>query len=167
MNAYPDGYAFNRSWSDRFIPEIRRIVGAHLLDVAADPFDMHQATDLMVLDGRDLRIAARVRRPGYADRYPFQFTIRSQVPSGAETELAKIVNGAGDWLFYGHSDASERHIERWWLIDLRAFRAALIRQSANGLRIASGDKSNPDGTRFKWFDIRSFPQEPPLVLAHS
>ena len=158
-------YAIHRPWSDRFLPEIRRLVGAHLLDVAPDANDWREATDLMMLDAKDLRIAARVRRPGYAERYPFDITIRSRVPSGAETELAKIVNGAGNWLFYGHASADESRIERWWLVDLRAFRAGLIRQAANGYRLRSGDRTNPDGTCFTWFDIRSFLQEPPLDVA--
>ncbi|MGR3499453.1 MAG: hypothetical protein ACU0E9_11225 [Limimaricola soesokkakensis] len=158
-------YTANRSWSDRYLPEIRRIVGAQLLDVAADAFDWQQATDLMMLDARDVRVAARVRRPGYGSRYPFEFTIRSRVASGAETELAKIVNGSGDWMFYGHASEDGRGLAAWWLLDLKAFRAALIRQAANGYRIRSGDQRNADGTCFKWFDIRSFPVEPPLVIA--
>jgi hypothetical protein len=44
-------------------------------------------TDLLVLDAWAMRTAARVRRPGYADRYPHQFTIRSRITSGGETEL--------------------------------------------------------------------------------
>ena len=120
-------YSINRHWSDRFIPEICRIVGAHLLEVAPEPLDLHHATDLMSFLGRDLRIAARVRRHGYAGRYPYDFTIRSRVGSGATTELAKIVNGEGDWLFYGHANAAETGFDLWWLIDLRAFRAGLIR----------------------------------------
>lgn len=101
MNAY----STNRNWSDRFLPEIKRLVGGHLLETAPDPFDHFQATDLMMLDARDMRVAARVRRPGYAQRYPHQFTIRSRVASGAQTELSKIVEDKGDWMFYGHSDA--------------------------------------------------------------
>ncbi|MCJ1900466.1 MULTISPECIES: hypothetical protein [Paracoccus] len=88
-------YSINRHWSDRFIPEIRRIVGAHLLRVAPDYLDTRHATDLLMLDGRDMRIAARVRRHGYAGRYPYDFTIRSRLPSGNPTELAKIVKVTG------------------------------------------------------------------------
>ncbi len=58
---------------------------------------------------------------------PYQITVRSRLPSGAETELSKIVNGKGDWLFYGHANACQTGIGLWWLIDLRAFRAGLIR----------------------------------------
>ena len=163
MNAY----STNRRWSDRFLPEIKNLVGQHLLSAAPDPFDHFEATDLMMLNATDLRIAARVRRPGYAQRYPYQFTLRSHVPSGAQTELAKVVNGHGDWMFYGHADASETGVQSWWLLDLRAFRAALIRSSRNGHSISTGVQANPDGTRFRWFDIRSFPEEPPLVVASS
>ena len=114
-------YQTNRNWSDQFLPQIKRIVGSHLLETSPDPLDWHQATDLLMLDARDMRIAARVRRPGYATQYPHQFTIRSRVASGAETELSKIVNGKGDWLFYGHANASQTAIDSWYLIALRAF----------------------------------------------
>ncbi|WP_299960776.1 hypothetical protein [uncultured Roseobacter sp.] len=163
MNAY----SANRNWSDRFLPEIKRLVGGHLLETAPDPFDHFQATDLMMLDARDMRVAARVRRPGYAHRYPHQFTIRSRVASGAQTELSKIVEGKGDWMFYGHSDASQTRVESWWLLDLNAFRAALIRSGGHGYNVVCGEQANPDGTRFAWFDMRSFPAEPPLVVAKS
>lgn len=160
-------YTVNRHWSDQFLPEIKSIIGSHILHAAPDPLDHFQATDLLMLDAKDMRIAARVRRHGYADRYPHQFTIRAKLPTGAETELSKIVNGHGDWMFYGHAGADGQSILNWWLIDLRAFRAALIRHKTAGSFLHMGDKCNADGTWFKWFDIRSFPKEPPLVVAQS
>lgn len=114
----------------------------------------------MVFDAKDIRIAVRVRRLGFRRRYPLQFTIRAKVPSNGETELAKIVNGKGDWMFYGHTNDRQDGLAQWWLIDLSAFRAALIRQASIGRQILSGDKRNTDGTRFKWFDTRSFPKNP-------
>ncbi|MGR3702281.1 MAG: hypothetical protein ACU0A4_09355 [Paracoccaceae bacterium] len=157
-------YDINRNWSDQFIPEIKRIVGAQLLKVASPDVDRREATDLLLLNAADLRIAARVRRPGYAERYPHQFTIRSRLPSGATTELSKIVDGYGDWMFYGHASGIGSSLRSWRLIDLKAFRAGLIRQ-ANGQQILSGDTANPDGTYFKWFDVRSFPKD--LIVAQS
>jgi len=65
------------------------------------------------------------------------------------------------------SSADQSHLGSWSLIDLRAFRAGLIRNSVNQAQIVMGDQKNPDGTRFKWFDVRSFPSEPPLVVASS
>ena len=158
-------YVRNRSWSDRFLPEIKRIVGPHIIQTAPDMLDWHEATDLLTLDCKDVRVAARVRRHGYASRFPHDITIRTQTASGVPTELSKIVNGHGDWMFYGHADTSGTGLASWWLIDLKAFRAALIRHRQNGIPLRHGDKRNPDGTAFKWFDIRSFPEEPKLVVA--
>lgn len=159
-------YSRNRAWSDQFLPDIKRIVGAHLLKAAPNELDWHEATDLMLLDARDTRIAARVRRPGYAERFPHQFTIRAESRYGGETELAKIVNGKGDLMFYGHA-APGGGLASWYLIDLNAFRAALIRHANGGPRIHCGDKRNADGTAFKWFDLRSFDQQTRLVIAAS
>ena len=50
------------------------------------------------------------------------------------------------------------------LIDLRAFRAALIRHANGGHRIVMGDQQYADGMWFKWFDKRLFPDVPPLVV---
>ena len=102
-----------------------------------------------MLDARDMRVAARVRRPGYAARYPHQFTIRSYLPSGAQTELSKIVMGKGDRMFCAHASATQTGFDRWWLLDLNALRAALIRNGNGGRQIAMGDQTNPDGTMFK------------------
>ncbi len=68
-------------------------------------------------------------------------------------------------MFYGHAGPDGRTILNWLLIDLRAFRAALIRHKTAGSFLHMGDKRNADGTCFEWFDIRSFPKEPPLVVA--
>jgi len=123
--------------------------------------DCKEATDLIVLHARDMRIACRVRRPGYGQRYPNQFTIRSHRDTGARTELEKIVDGFGDWFFYGHTE-NTGNISEWWLIDLAAFRAALVRRA----NIRRGQQSNGDGTHFVWFDVTSFPERPPLLVAH-
>ncbi|MBL6427859.1 MAG: hypothetical protein HOY44_10070 [Maritimibacter sp.] len=165
MNIAIPNYTENRAWSDTYLPDVKRIVGSHLLSAAPDDIDMQQATDLLMLDARDMRVAARVRRPGYADRFPYEFTVRSRIPSGGETELSKIINGYGDWMFYGHADP-RGGIGRWWLLDLRAFRAALIRPESRA-RLHWGSKDNADGTRFTWFDIRSFPNAPDIVVAAS
>lgn len=157
-------YDANRAWSDRFLPDIKRLVGTHLLQAAPDRLDWFEATDLVMLDARDARIAARVRRPGYAERFPHQFTMRASARPGGLSELQKVVNGHSDLMFYGHAD-QRGHLTAWHLLDLRAFRAALIRHANGGARVRWGDKRNPDGTAFRWFDIRSFPEEPRIVVA--
>jgi hypothetical protein len=161
-------YDSDRAWSDRYIGAIRQIVGPLLLEPASFEVDTKQATDLVVLRARDHMIAARIRRSGYADRYPYEFTIRSHRDSGARTELEKLVDGWGDWFFYGHADADNQSLSRWMVIDLHSWRAALIR---DGMRNASElkwvKKSNFDGTHFVAFDVRSFPSTPQIVVSAS
>ena len=160
-------YNKDRSWSDMFIPEIKRIVGPHLLDVAPFEIDAKRAADLIILRARDLNIACRVRRKGFLPAFAYEFTIRSARDSGADTELKKMVNGFGDWMFYGH--AKEDHLTyfaRWMLIDLSAWRAHLIMRTQKRLSISDLDEiPNRDGTFFRPFDIRSFIGEPNILIA--
>lgn len=157
-------YAKDRAWSDLMIPQIKRIVGPYLLEIADFEHDAKQATDLMVLTGRDMRIAARVRRPGYASKYPSDFTLRSQRSTGAETELFKIQAGWGDWLFYGHTDG-ENVIRHWHLICLDTFRN--VWKGPDSIFVSARRLDNKDGTFFFAFDLRSFPSSPPILVASS
>jgi len=147
------GYDLDRRWSDAFIPAIKKIVGPLLLEESSFEVDTKQAADLVILNARDKTIAARIRRNGYADRYPYEFTIRAKRDSGAKTELEKIVDGFGDWMFYGHANDNRVDIDRWMVIDLSGLRAALIRNKAPYQK-----QSNGDGTHFIAFDIRALPE---------
>lgn len=160
-------YRDDRQWADQFIPEIKRIVGPLLLEPAAFELDAKEATDLIVLRAHDMRIAARMRKHGYFDSYGNQFTIRCRRDSGAKTELFKIVNGWGDWMFYGHAAIEHGKIDHWMIVDLHAFRAGLIRNAMNGKKIRCGQMPNGDGTHFKWFDYVSFPETPPILVSAS
>lgn len=146
-------YAIDRRWSDAFIPAIKKIVGPLLLEESSFEVDTQQAADLVVLNARDKTIACRVRRSGYADRYGNEFTIRAKRDSGAKTELEKIIDGFGDWMFYGHADPDGINVCRWMVISLPALRASIIRKQATPLK-----QSNGDGTHFVAFDIRHLPE---------
>ena len=162
------GYSNDRSWSAIFIPEIKWIVGQFLIEEATFVDDALNATDLIILKARDMRIACRMRRREYADRYPYDFTLRSKRDSGSRTELEKIVNGLGDLMFYGFAkDDVQGGIRRWMLIDLAAWRAHLIRNLLLRRKIADQNKSNKDGTGFVAFDIREFRGDPPLIVSAS
>lgn len=159
-------YDSNRAWSDKYIPSIAAIVGPHLITPAPFERDVKEATDLIVLKARDMTIAARVRRPGYVDRYPWQFTIRSRTKWGAKTEITKIIDGWADWMFYGHAAPTGADLACWYLIDLAAFRAALIRDAMREVkRISLAEVPNGDGTSFVPFDLRMF--TPSILIATS
>lgn len=154
-------YTDDRAFSDRFIPEIRKLIGPHLLVPASIEQDRCLATDLVLLRARDLMIACRVRRPGYENFWD-QFTMRAVRENGTKTELRKFVEGFGDWFFYGHAAPDLQFITRWMLIDLAAWRAHLMLRSP----IRCGNQWNTDGeTAFRWYDIKSFPPDPPLLVA--
>jgi hypothetical protein len=155
-------YDIDRKWSDRFIPEIQQKVGPMLLVASPFEIDAKEASDLIVLKARDMRIAARVRRPGYIERYKYQFTVRSKRNNGAKTEMRKLIEGFADWMFYGHSDEEEKRLAEWMLIDLNVWRAFLLERSyKNGWRtLVADEKGNTDkATQFMAFDVRSFPSE--------
>lgn len=160
-------YGADRAWSDQYIPHMKQIIGPHLLVESSFEIDTKRASDLVLMQAAALMIACRVRRPGYADRYPDQFTLRFRRDSGAETEYSKVVNGWGDWMFYGHAHATEAgRVDRWMLINLRHFRAQLINEPTRKT-IKNGVTPNGDGTHFRWFDVTSFARDPALLIARS
>ena len=154
-------YANDREWSDQYLPRVREIVGPLLLVPAPLERDLTEATDLIVMRARDMTIGVRLRRPGYAGRYPGQFTIRSHRSTGAKTGLKKIVDGWGDWLFYGHANTGGG-VPEWVLVDLHALRATFIRRPTllhSPDDLASGTRGNGDGTFFMWFQSSLLPKD--------
>lgn len=109
-------------------------------------------------------IAARVRKYQYANSFPYEFTVRARLDNGMKTELQKLVDGWGDWMFYAFANAEESGFARWWLIDLHAWRAALIRDRGS---IVKKELSNGDGTHFVAFNLLSFPVDPPILVDSS
>jgi hypothetical protein len=151
-------YLSDRLWSDAYLPAVKRIVGPRLLVETPVEIDRQQAADLMVFTARSVTIAVRVRRHGYALRYPTQFTIRCRRDSGMRTEHAKIMDGWGDWYLYGHAAQTVPELTVWWLLDLAVFRQ-YEHQSRPEFR------SNGDGTHFLAYDVSAFPFD--LILASS
>lgn len=149
---------------------VRYTIGPLLLQPADIERDMKEATDFLVLKARDMRIGCRIRRasengePSFAERYPWEFTLRSRFSNGAKTELAKIREGWGDWLFYGHAEHNQLpSLCRWFLIDLDSFRVQIGNAPVRWKR----DIPNGDGTFFDSFDILTFDPFPSIVVASS
>jgi hypothetical protein len=160
-------YAQNRQWSDQYIPAIKRIVGPYLVEESPLEIDRKQAADLITLRAKNLCIACRVRRNGYLPQYDNQFTLRCQLESGSTTEEEKIINGWGDWMFYGHAfpdDMDVKDFVRWFLIDLSAWRAHLILKGKRD-KIRPERRGNGDGTYFRVYRIDQFEGDPPLLIA--
>lgn len=142
----------DKRWSDRFLPEIKAILGTHLIAEPPIEEDAERNTDLMVLRMDAVRVACRVRKHNYVSRYGHEFTIRSGRPSGVKTEITKIIEGWGDYLFYGFCDRGERELCQWVLGDLKAFRLWFNRQCVTGT-VPGIEKPNTDGSS----TLRAFP----------
>jgi hypothetical protein len=152
----------DKRWYDRFIPEIKGILGVHLIGEPPMEEDAERNTDLMVLKLDAVRIGCRIRKHQYAARYGSEFTIRAGRPSGTKTELTKIIEGWGDYFFYGFSDPDEYSLSAWVLLDLKMFRSWFVRELS---KLPPGQfpgiaKNNTDtSSNFAAFNIDWFPKE--------
>lgn len=154
-------YQSDRVYSDQFLDEMRTIIGPYLLRPSSLEQDCREASDLVVLLGRDMRIGCRIRRPGYYEKWPRDITFRAWRDNGHTTEFRKILDGWCDWFFYGHAD-TDHTLRAWLLVDLAAFRTQWM-----GKGIRGGMRSNNDGTWFRWFHVDSFRHRPSLLIAQS
>lgn len=148
-------YSSDRVWSDQYLYLIKTIVGPYLLTEASAEEDNHRATDLIMLAADKIRIACRIRRQGYADRYPDDITIRSHRDSGAKTEFTKIFDdGYANWMFYGHVCPHNREsLVRWMLVDLDGLR--WVKQNhPDQWHLTLHQQANKDGTYFSVINVR-------------
>lgn len=147
-------YKIGKQWSDKFLPEIKRHLGEFLLCEMVEE-DHHRNTDLIVLKMESKRVACRVRRHRYFCNHDYrqEFTIRSCVHSGNRTELSKIIEGWGDYLFYGFSNEDETRLVAWRILSLNAFRLWFNTSIVQaGGEIPGQANSNTDGSS----DFRAF-----------
>lgn len=171
INSKIDLYKSQRNWSDRFIPNMKKIIGPQLLQITSFEQDTKQASDLIVFDvkrnnDKPIQIACRVRTYEQYKNYPGQFTIRFKLPSGVETEWDKIMNGWADWFFYGaQKDHDSLEIYPWYLIDLNKFRNYIneyMHLMEEGKDYFRQQNKNSDGNEFLAFVINRF-RKPVLV----
>lgn len=141
--------------TDPYLEHAAEIIGRHLVIQAPLELDRQENTDLMVL-GREVRVAVRIRANSYEDRYGDEFTLRSSRPSGAKTELQKVLDGFGDYFLYGFRSRYEPgRMSSWVLGDLEAFRRWYAEQEGQrGTSIRNGDE-----TWFRAFRIDEMPDD--------
>lgn len=112
----------HKNFSDLFLPEIKSILGQNFIGEIKEEDCFHN-TDLIVLKMEVIRFACRVRRFEYFDKFHNEFTFRSKLPSGNKTELNKIIEGWGDFFFYGFADYYNEKLHHWIIADLKVFRS--------------------------------------------
>jgi len=147
----------DKKWSDIFLPKIKMICGLYLTGEPPEEEDMERNTDLIVLNMMPLRIGCRIRRFSYFFKYKDDFTIRSDRPSKSKSELAKIIEGYGDYFFYGFSNHDETNLCAWKLCKFSVFRLWFMRKLAKGEKGFYTKHKNIDDSSefysFKWNDL--------------
>jgi hypothetical protein len=151
----------DKRWSDTFLPQIKQILGLYLIGEPPIEEDAERNTDLIVLKMEPVRIACRVRKYYALNHWPDEFTIRECRPSGTKTELAKIIEGWGDYIFYGFSNELEDDLAAWTLGDLKVFRLWYVRTLAlmNSKMLPGEKQKNHDNSStFRSFVIDDLPK---------
>ena len=150
-------WEIDKRWSDRFLPEIKRHLGEHLIGEPPVEEDTERNTDLMVLKMDAVRISCRIRKHFYLEKYADEFTIRSGRPSNVETELTKIIRGWGDYFFYGFCNENETHLAQWFIGDFKAFRIWHSRCLVSGIMPGNGLSNHDNSSTFRSFKVKDIP----------
>lgn len=154
---YKKNYRARRAWAEQFTPAVKNILGGYVLQSADDYTDYNEATDLITFRMAPMNIGMRMRHPEYAERYPWEFTMRCMNYYNTNTEFKKIEAGLCDWFFYGFASPFGHQVARWFLIDLNVLRQFLDDHHAFCYR-SFPLINNGDGSTFRAFDVRCLPQ---------
>jgi hypothetical protein len=146
-------------WQRGLIPEVKRILANYLIAEAPVEEDQRRNTDLIVLKLDTVRVACRLRRHAYLARYGGEFTIRASRPSGAETELSKMLSGWGDYLFYGFASAEGDRLAAWVLGDLKEFRVWHHRELWSGRKPGQQQQNGDGSSGFHAYRIGDLPDK--------
>jgi len=125
------------------------------LGVASDELDTLEATDLV---GPGLHVGQRIRGFKYLNLRRPEFTLRDSRPSGAKTELEKVLSGCGTHAFNGWLTQSGDRIGHWLIADLGVFRNE-IERARKGLRAEPEyiPLQGPVGVGFRAYPVDQFP----------
>ena len=153
-------FANNFFYQSRFMPEVKTLLAKHILREGTFTEDTKDCTDLTIAKNKVLSIACRIRRHGFYDRYPYEFTIRKSCPSKAKTEFEKIISGLCDIYFYGHASKYNNLISHYYILDMDVFRKTLILANDDKKKkIYQSQQWNKGENSFYAFDVRDFPEE--------
>lgn len=152
----------DKAKTDKLLPSVKRILGQHLITTAPFEEDAKRNTDLIVLSLNSVRIGLRIRDASYwmKPQYRDEFTIRCSRPSGTKTELDKIIDGWGDYFFYGFANPRYTDLLGYMLGNLNVFRSwrseRLARNNVEpGFLLPNRDESS----EFRVYKIADLPHD--------
>ncbi len=142
-------YNQNRSYSDGYMSSVKSILGQAIISESTFKQDTEEGFDLITPNTK--KIACRVRDYDRYKQYIQEFTIRSRSEYNKKTEIHKILEGYGDWMFYGFTQGND--VKYWSIIDLDIFRS-------NHTTAHYKENKNYDGnTKFRAYKLGTFPPD--------
>ena len=150
-------------WQAKYANQVVRIIAPYLIKVADPEVDKKENGDFQISFPRNGTVGCRLRKPDMA-RYVGEVTFRSRARNGGKTEITKIIDGYGDYFFYGHVNNASV-IWHWYLIDYTKLRALFIRRRELIDHAKANQVTNRDGTKFIVFNVEE--QLPEAVIAQS
>ena len=141
----------DKCWADKCMPYVRSALGHCFFRAGTHVEDTREGTDMRFVEAIGSgRVAVRIRRAAYIDRYMGEVTLRACRDSGAQTELSKLIEGdvLANWFFYGFAGEEDQRgrvsLAAWIIIDMLQL-GALLRTGA----VPCSDLiPNGDGTHF-------------------
>lgn len=133
----------------KYLPQIERILKDNAkyiirIVVAPQEKDIHKATDFIIqVDSGDVAVRLRNWSKWTIKR---EWTVRSKLDSGYETELSKLKKGYARWYLYGW--VQDDVVFSWMLIDLDIVRKEKILDMSWKEKANRDDYGKPDGTYF-------------------
>jgi len=146
------GYERDIRLEMKFAEQIKSILGRIFIK-QDENWDVEKATDFLVLTIEPIRVAVRLRRHQYYEKYKEQITIRWTRPTGNETEIHKIRKGNVSHLFYGFVNADENEIIQYIIGDLNVFR------ESEPVPYQLKSNKNPPDSSFAVYMLKQFPKE--------
>lgn len=175
-----NNYNNQRTLSDSHIPVAKKQILKSLgisapewrVDITTPEQDMTEAADLDITNDIDhFMTALRLRNTQYAFRYPNEFTVRREYYAGHKTEYQKIMEGFGDFMFYGFHNFGD--IPRWIFLNLDIYRDEHYFDEDTGVYLPKDHlryeiKNNKDNrNNFISYDLLSFQNRKDLLVDHS
>lgn len=136
-----------------FSRTIKAILGMYFFSQDVN-YDRQLATDFVIfkIPDMEIRVGVRLRRYEYFLKYPKQFTIRWERPSGVKTEIHKIREGLVNYILYGFVDEQEKKLLQYFIADLEVFR--LHEPIPIGIF-----NNNPPDSKLAAYNVTQFPKE--------
>ena len=139
---------------------VQCLLGKYIIKKATPEQDMQLNTDFQV-DSISLSIMSRVRGSECFPDWGMDFIFRAYADGGNQSEYDKMLDGMGQWYFYGFGHPTRPNVVLWyWLFDLDAIRYG-INNGVTGTIMPN--RHNPRDI-FIVYNINHFPRDPDIVI---